>query len=78
VNVTEIGDNFVKYEDEKGVEQVVKNVDKVYYATGVKPNDNLYEPVKELGIEVEKIGSARKPETALEAVHRGYKMANRL
>jgi 2,4-dienoyl-CoA reductase (NADPH2) len=78
VNVTEIGDDFVRYEDEEGTEKIVKNVDKVYYATGVKPNDALYEPVKELGIEVEKIGSARKPETALEAVHRGSKMANRL
>ena len=78
VNVTEIGDDFVRYEDDEGTEKVVENIDKVYYATGVKPNDELYEPVKGLGIEVEKIGSARKPETALEAVHRGYKMANRL
>lgn len=78
VNVTEIGNDSVIYKDQEGAENVIKNVDHVYYATGVKPNDALYEPIKELGIEVEKVGSARKPETALEAVHRGYKMANRL
>ncbi|TFF98136.1 MAG: NADH:flavin oxidoreductase [Promethearchaeota archaeon] len=78
VKVTEIGTNFVKYEDQEGTEKTIEDVDNIYYATGVKPNDSLYEPIKDLGIDVEKIGSARKPETALEAVHRGYKMANRL
>ena len=29
-------------------------------------------------IKVEKIGDARKPETVLEAVHRGYKLANNI
>ncbi len=78
VNVTEIGDDFVRYEDQDGSEKIIPDIDMVYYATGVKPNDTLYESIKELGIKVKKIGSARKPETALEAVHGGYKAGNRL
>ncbi|MBD3226705.1 MAG: NAD(P)-binding protein [Candidatus Lokiarchaeota archaeon] len=78
VNVTEIGVDFVKYEDKEGVDKIIDNVDKVYYATGVKSNDTLYKPIKKLGIKVQKIGSARKPETALEAVERGYKAGNRV
>jgi len=77
VNVLEIGDEYVKYEDPEGVEKIIDNVDHVYYATGVKSNDALYKPIKKLGIEVEKIGSARKPETALEAIARGYRVGNR-
>lgn len=78
VNVTEIGDDYVKYEDKEGVDQIIDNVDKVYYATGVKSNDTLYKPIKKLGIKVQKIGSARKPETALEAIEKGYKAGNRI
>jgi 2,4-dienoyl-CoA reductase (NADPH2) len=78
VSVTEIGYDFVLYEDKENNEHTIKNIDAVYYATGVKSNDYLYDEIKDLGIDVEKIGSARKPETALEAVHKGYKMANRL
>jgi 2,4-dienoyl-CoA reductase (NADPH2) len=78
VNVTEIGDDYVKYEDKEGVDQIIDNVDKVYYATGVRSNDQLYKPIKKLGIDVQKIGSARKPETALEAIEKGYKSGNRI
>jgi 2,4-dienoyl-CoA reductase (NADPH2) len=77
VNITEIGENFVSYIDAAEKEQMINDVDYVYYATGVKPNDTLYNELKKIeGIKLEKIGDVRKPETVLEAVSRGYKMGN--
>jgi 2,4-dienoyl-CoA reductase (NADPH2) len=78
VNVTEIGENYVNYIDAKNKEQVINDVDYVYYATGVKPNDTLYKQIKALNIPIEKIGDAKKPETVLEAINRGYNVANRI
>jgi 2,4-dienoyl-CoA reductase (NADPH2) len=77
VKVTEIGENSVNYSDAEGKENAINDVDYIFYATGVEPNDKLYQEIKELGtIKVEKIGDARKPETVMEAVARGYKMGN--
>jgi 2,4-dienoyl-CoA reductase (NADPH2) len=77
VKVTEIGENYVSYSDAEGKENAINDIDYIYYATGVEPNDKLYQEIKELGtIKVEKIGDARKPETVMEAVARGYKMGN--
>lgn len=77
VRVKEIGENFVSYLDAADKEQMINDVDMVYYATGVEPNDALFNEINQLGnIKVQKIGDARKPETVLEAVHRAYKVAN--
>jgi 2,4-dienoyl-CoA reductase (NADPH2) len=77
--VTEIGENYVSYEDAAEKEQIINDVDMVYYATGVEPNNNLYKEVKQLGnYQVEKVGDAAKPETVMEAVSRGYKLGNRI
>ena len=77
VKVTEIGDNYVSYTDASDNENAINDVDYVYYATGVEPNDSLYKEIKQLGtLQVEKIGDARKPETVMEAIARGYKMGN--
>ncbi|MFX0035511.1 MAG: FAD-dependent oxidoreductase [Candidatus Hermodarchaeota archaeon] len=77
VRVKEIGDNYVSFIDAADKEQIINEVDMVYYATGVEPNDSLFKEIKQLeNIKVEKIGDARKPETVLEAVHRAYKIAN--
>jgi 2,4-dienoyl-CoA reductase (NADPH2) len=78
VNVTEIEDNAVQYKDANGNLHGLDNIDAVYYATGVSPNDELYDKIKELGIDCHKIGDARKPETIVEAVARAYKIANRI
>ena len=79
VKVTEIGENFVSYSDAEGKENAINDADYVFYATGVEPNDKLYQEIKELGtFKVEKIGDARKPETVMEAVARGYKMGNNI
>ncbi|MHA1439432.1 MAG: oxidoreductase [Promethearchaeota archaeon] len=78
VNVKEIGENYVSYMDAQEQEQIINDVDAVYYATGVRPNDSLFKEIKNLKIPVQKIGDARKPATVLEAVERGYKMANKI
>ncbi len=78
VKVMEIGPNTVQYNDANDHRHVLDNVDAIYYATGVKPNDALYEELKDLGIESQKIGDARKPETIVEATARAYKIANRI
>ena len=75
-NIQEIGDDHVIYLDAADKEQVINNVDYVYYATGVEPNDSLSKEIKLLNIKVEKIGDARKPQTVMEAVARGYKIGN--
>ena len=75
-SVTEIGEDYVNYKDAEGNDQVINDVDIVYYAAGVKSNDDLFKEIKSLGIEVQKIGDARKPATVLEAIDKGYKLAN--
>jgi len=77
VKVTEIGENYVNYSDASGNENAINDVDYVYYATGVVPNDSLFKDIKALGnIQVEKIGDARKPQTVLDAVAIAYKLGN--
>ncbi|MEJ2278912.1 MAG: FAD-dependent oxidoreductase [Candidatus Lokiarchaeota archaeon] len=80
VNVKEIGEDNVLYTDKNGNEQILQNVDNVYYATGVHSNDELFSKIKRLNkkIDVQKIGDARKPQTVLEATERAYKVANRI
>ena len=75
-SVTEIGENLVNYRDSNGKDQVINDVDTIYYATGVQPNDGLFKEIKSLGIEVQKIGDARKCATVMEAIEKGYKIAN--
>jgi len=76
--VTEIGNNYVNYVDGADKDQVIESVDTIYYATGVNSNNSLYKEIRALKIPVQKIGDARKPATVMEAVERGYKMANNL
>jgi len=79
VSVTEIGDNYVSYTDAAGKDQVINDVDMVYYATGVTPNNSLFKEINNLGnIDVHKIGDAKKPQTVLEAIETAYKVANRI
>jgi len=79
VKVTEIGEDYVNYIDALEKEQVINHVDMIYYATGVQPNDDLYNEIKQLDtFHVEKVGDVMKPETVMEAVARGYKLGNRI
>ncbi len=77
VKVTEIGDNFVNYIDAQGTEQQINDVDYVYYATGVKPNEELANQIRSLGkYPIKSVGDARNPQTVMEAVDIGYKVGN--
>ncbi|MFX1239603.1 MAG: FAD-dependent oxidoreductase, partial [Promethearchaeota archaeon] len=76
VNVSEIGENYVNYIDSSGNDQIIDNVDAVYYATGIQSNDGLFKEIKSLGLEVYKIGDAKKPATVIEAIEKAYKIAN--
>jgi 2,4-dienoyl-CoA reductase (NADPH2) len=79
VEVAEIGNDYVNYLDANGHDQTISAVDYVYYATGVVPNDELSKQIKEqMDCNIEKIGDARKPETVMEAVSRGYKIGNKV
>jgi len=78
VKVTEIGEDYVSYSDATDTEQQINDVDFVYYATGVKSNDSLFKELKSLKIPVEKLGDAKKPLTAMEAINRGYTLGNRI
>jgi 2,4-dienoyl-CoA reductase (NADPH2) len=77
-NIIEIGENSVSYIDASNNEQVINDVDAVYYATGVTSNDSLFKEIKTLEIPIQKVGDARKPQTVLEAVERGFKVANKI
>ena len=78
VKVTEIGENYVSFVDANDKEQQINNVDYVYHATGVKSNDSLYKEISALKIPVEKLGDAKKPQTVMEAISRGYNLGNRI
>ena len=78
VKVTEIGENYVSYTDATDTEQQINDVDYVYHATGVKSNDSLFKELKSTKIPVEKLGDAKKPQTVMEAISRGYNLANRI
>jgi len=78
VKVTEIGKDYVSYIDATDTEQQINNVDYVYYATGVRPNDSLFKEIKSLKMPVEKLGDAKKPQSVMEAISRGYNLGNRI
>ncbi len=80
VNVVEIKDEQVIYADATESQHILNDVDAVYYATGVKSNDSLFEEIKNScpNMQVEKIGDARAVATVMEAVEMGYKIGNDL
>ena len=78
VKITEIGKDYVSYIDASDTEQQINDVDYVYHATGVKSNDSLFNEIKTLKIPVEKLGDAKKPQTVMEAISRGYTLGNRI
>ncbi len=77
VKVTEIGSNYVNYLDPQGADQQISGIDYVYYATGVKPNDELANEIRNMGtFDIKNVGDARNPQTVMEAVDIGYKTGN--
>lgn len=69
--VLEIGDDGVTAEW-KGRRQVIP-ADHVLLATGMKPNRQLYEELKEKGVCVRNVGDSLQPGKIYDAIHTGYK-----
>ncbi len=61
-------------------EKTIGNIDTFILATGVRPNQDLYNQLKKMNMQakVYRIGDCKKPRTLLEAVHDGYKVAYNL
>ncbi|MCK4237691.1 MAG: FAD-dependent oxidoreductase [Candidatus Lokiarchaeota archaeon] len=79
-NITKIEKNRIIYSlpDQENLE--IEDVDTYIIATGVKPNNELYNQVKNTGKfkSLFLIGDCREPATILEAIHRAYRVANKI
>lgn len=60
--------------------KMLENIDTFILATGVEPNDSLFNKVKESNPSFKsfKVGDCKKPRTMLEAIHEGFKVAYEL
>jgi thioredoxin reductase len=68
-------------EYEQGDEsKTLENIDTFILATGVEPNDSLFNQVKESNpsFKLFKVGDCKKPRTMLEAIHEGFVAAYEL
>ncbi len=65
------------YYTHKDEEKSLDDVDTFILATGVKPNRDLYNKLKEMNLsaKIRRIGDCKKPRTLMEAIHEGYKIA---
>lgn len=61
-------------------EKSLEDIDTFILATGVKPNHDLYDKLKEMNLpeKLFRIGDCKKPRTLMEATHEGYKTAYNL
>ena len=81
--ITKITDNAIEYFIEN-TEHKLDNLDTIVLATGVKPNEDLYETLKpELGKagfnpKIIKLGDCRKVGTILDAIHSGFDAVKKL
>lgn len=69
--VTSIGEDTVTL-SRKGKEIILDEVDTVVVAAGSKSNNQLVEPLKELGLKVTVVGDAKKVRNGLSAIYEGY------
>ncbi|GAB4312170.1 MAG: FAD-dependent oxidoreductase [Promethearchaeota archaeon] len=79
VRITEIRADEVVYVKAQS-QVVIPGVDSVVLATGVKANAEVFEQLKSLKAQgkvakVYRVGDAKKPQTMLEAIHGGFKLA---
>jgi len=78
-NITKFEERTIQYELDKDT-KVLEDIDTVILATGVKPNKELHDKVKEANpsFMIAKIGDCKKPRTMMEAIHEGFKAAFKL
>ncbi|WFD10571.1 FAD-dependent oxidoreductase [Tepidibacter hydrothermalis] len=72
--VQEIGNNKVVVSSDEE-EIVIENIDTVIMASGSRPNNKLFESIKEEYKNIRLIGDSLKVRTILDAVNEGYKAA---
>ena len=67
------------YEHENEI-KTLQNIDTFILATGVEPNDDLFNKVKETNppYKIFKIGDCKEPRTMMEAIHEGFSTAYNL
>jgi 2,4-dienoyl-CoA reductase (NADPH2) len=72
-NIKKFNGKNLEYELE-GESSTLENIDTFILATGVEPNDSLFNQVKESGssFKIFKVGDCKKPRTMLEAIHEGF------
>ncbi len=79
-NITKIEKDKIFYSLAGQEDLEIDGVDTFLLATGVKPNDELFNQLKKSGKykKLFLIGDCKEPATILEAIHRGYRVANKI
>ncbi|HMF34737.1 MAG TPA: FAD-dependent oxidoreductase, partial [Candidatus Lokiarchaeia archaeon] len=75
VKISEIGDDYLEYEDQEGQVGRITDLTNVILAAGVGPNKVIYEQIKASGLvqKVYNIGDSKEPATMKEAIEAGFK-----
>ncbi|MFW9950609.1 MAG: FAD-dependent oxidoreductase [Candidatus Thorarchaeota archaeon] len=78
-NLKRFEGKILTYEQENNIKTLEK-IDTFILATGVEPNDDLFNKVKETNppYKIFKVGDCKKPRTMLEATHEGFSTAYNL
>lgn len=80
VNINKIEKDKIFYSLPSQGDLEINGVDTFILATGVKPNNELFNQLKKSGKykKLLLIGDCKEPATILEAIHRGYRVANKI
>jgi 2,4-dienoyl-CoA reductase (NADPH2) len=79
VKITKFEGKTIEYE-QGGEKKKLNGIDTTILATGVEPNSDLYEKLKETNpsYKVYRIGDCKNPRTMMEAIHEGFEAAYEL
>jgi len=79
VQIKKFEDKTLIYDHENET-KMLENIDTFILATGVNPNDELFNEVKQTNppYKIFKIGDCKKPRTMMEAIHEGFSTAYNL
>ncbi len=78
-NITKFEGKTIEFEH-AGENKSLNDIDTFVLATGVKPNKELHDKIKNSNpsFKIYKIGDCKKPRTMMEAIHEGFKAAYKL
>ena len=74
-SLKEINEKEVVVEKEGQEEDIIDNISTVVLAVGYDENNQLYNQLKESGINVQKAGDCAEPRKIIEAIHEGFQAA---